>query len=80
MFHAEFTQKTGTFKERLVVILLIVASVISIVTTIGILFSILFQAIEFFQLRSFWYFMTGLEWTPGSKDSKFGAVPVFAGT
>lgn len=66
--------------ERSLRYLLIGASVISILTTIGILFSILFQAIEFFQLRSFWYFITGTEWTPGREDSKFGALPIFAGT
>lgn len=44
------------------------------------LFSILFEAIEFFQMRSFWYFITGTEWSPGVDNSKFGAVPIFAGT
>jgi len=66
--------------EQAITGLLILASVISILTTFGILFSILFEAIEFFQLRSFWYFITGSEWSPGVADSKFGAVPIFAGT
>jgi len=66
--------------EKFIRFLLIFASVISILTTIGILFSILFQAIEFFQLRSFWYFISGTEWTPGREDSQFGALPIFAGT
>lgn len=66
--------------EKGITALLIFASVISILTTFGILFSILFEAIEFFQLRSFWYFVTGSEWSPGLADSKFGAVPIFAGT
>lgn len=66
--------------EKLIKITLITASVISILTTFGILFSILFEAIEFFQLRSFWYFITGTEWSPGVVGSKFGAVPIFAGT
>jgi len=66
--------------EKFIRFLLIFASVISILTTIGILFSILFQAIEFFQLRSFWYFISGTEWTPGRQDSQFGALPIFAGT
>jgi len=66
--------------DLLIRLLLIVASVISILATIGILFSILFQALEFFQLKSFWYFISGTEWTPGREDSKFGALPIFAGT
>ena len=44
------------------------------------LFSILFEAIEFFQMRSFWYFISGTEWSPGVADSKFGALPIFSGT
>jgi phosphate transport system permease protein len=59
---------------------LVTASVISILTTFGILFSILFEAISFFELRSFWYFISGTEWSPGVANSKFGAVPIFAGT
>ncbi|NOQ32349.1 MAG: phosphate ABC transporter permease subunit PstC [Helicobacteraceae bacterium] len=59
---------------------LIVAATISILTTFGILFSILFEAIEFFKLKSFWYFFTGTEWSPGTSDSKFGALPIFSGT
>ncbi|UTJ06740.1 phosphate ABC transporter permease subunit PstC [Arcobacter roscoffensis] len=66
--------------EKLIKLALITASVIAILTTFGILFSILFEAIEFFQMRSFWYFITGSEWTPGVVGSKFGAVPIFAGT
>ncbi len=66
--------------ERLMVLVLAMASAISILTTVGILFSILFQAIEFFQLKSFWYFITGTEWSPGQMDSRFGALPIFAGT
>ena len=66
--------------ERLIRLLLLLASTISILTTFGILFSILFQAIEFFKLKSFWTFMTGTEWYVGHGDSVFGAVPIFAGT
>jgi len=70
----------GTINERLIQSSLIVASIISILATVGILFSILFQAIEFFQLKSFWYFISGTEWTPGREDSQFGALPIFSGT
>jgi phosphate transport system permease protein len=56
------------------------AAAISILTTFGILFSILFQSIEFFQLRSFWYFITGTTWSPGAIGSQFGALPIFSGT
>jgi len=67
-------------KEQLIKLLLIAAASISILTTFGVLFSILFEALEFFQMRSFWYFISGTEWSPGVADSKFGALPIFSGT
>ncbi len=76
----ETRNKKRELIEKLIKSALITASVISILTTFGILFSILFEAIEFFQMRSFWYFITGTEWSPGVEGSKFGAVPIFAGT
>lgn len=76
----ESKNKKTVVTEKLIKLALITASVIAILTTFGILFSILFEAIEFFQMRSFWYFITGSEWTPGVVGSKFGAVPIFAGT
>lgn len=60
--------------------MLIFASIISVLTTFGILISILFEAIEFFKLKSFFYFFTGTVWSPGTEDSQFGAIPIFAGT
>ncbi len=76
----ESSKKQREFNEKLIKLALITAATISILTTFGILFSILFEAIEFFKLRSFWYFITGSEWTPGVIGSKFGALPIFAGT
>ncbi|PHO09140.1 phosphate ABC transporter permease subunit PstC [Malaciobacter canalis] len=76
----ETRNKSTEIKEKIIKAFLITASIISILTTFGILFSILFEAIEFFKLRSFWYFITGTEWSPGIANSKFGAVPIFTGT
>ncbi len=72
--------KYSLLKEQIIKVFLFIAATVSILTTFGVLFSILFEAIEFFQMRSFWYFITGTEWSPGVDNSKFGAVPIFAGT
>ncbi len=66
--------------ETLLTAILFMAASLSVLTTFGILFSILFEAIAFFQLKSFWYFITGTIWSPGVENSQFGAVPIFAGT
>jgi len=80
LFDLETKKKSDVYKERATVAVLQIAAAISIVTTLGILFSILFQAIEFFQLKSIWYFITGTEWHMSHDESLFGAVPIFAGT
>jgi len=68
--------------------LLILASSIAIFTTIGIVLSVLFEAIRFFQKVPISEFLFGLSWSPqtairadqvGSSGS-FGAVPLFTGT
>ncbi|MDJ0709975.1 MAG: phosphate ABC transporter permease subunit PstC [Woeseiaceae bacterium] len=74
--------------ERVVRWFLIGASSIAIFTTIGIVLSVLFEAIRFFQKVPITEFLFGLNWSPqtairadqvGSSGS-FGAVPLFTGT
>ena len=68
--------------------LLILASSIAILTTVGIVLSVLFEAIRFFREVPIHDFLFGIEWSPqtairsdqvGSSGS-FGAVPLFTGT
>ena len=74
--------------ERTINTMLIVCSTVSIFVTIGIVLSLLFEAIRFFQLVPFWDFLFGLEWSPQTairsdqvgSTGAFGAIPLFAGT
>jgi phosphate transport system permease protein len=68
--------------------ILVACSTVAIFTTIGILLSVLFEAIRFFDRIPVTEFLFGLKWSPqmairadqvGSSGA-FGAVPVFAGT
>jgi len=74
--------------EGMVRILLMACSGVAIITTIGIVFSVLFEALRFFESVSIIDFMFGTSWSPqtairedqvGSSGS-FGAVPLFLGT
>ena len=74
--------------ERVLLIVLLAAAAISILTTVGIVFSVLFESIRFFDKVPFFDFLFGLQWSPqialredqvGSSGA-FGAVPLFAGT
>ena len=79
--------------EKIIRYSLLFASLISILTTIGIVLSVLFEALRFFHMVSFWEFVTGTTWSPetaflegagrsteGAAKAQFGAVPIFAGT
>ncbi|MGM0515945.1 MAG: phosphate ABC transporter permease family protein, partial [Pseudomonadota bacterium] len=52
--------------ERIIRWVLAGAALISIFTTFGILFSIIAEALRFFQMHSFWEFITGTTWNPGA--------------
>ncbi len=74
--------------EHAVLAFLIVSSTVAIFTTIGIVLSVLFEAILFFQHVPVGAFLFGLEWSPqmairedqvGSSGA-FGAIPLLAGT
>ena len=74
--------------ESVVRLLLMACSGVAIFTTIGIVLSVLFEALRFFESVSIIDFMFGTSWSPqtairddqvGSSGS-FGAVPLFLGT
>ena len=68
--------------------LLILCSTVAIFTTLGIVLSVLFESIRFFQAVPLFDFLFGLEWSPQTairsdqvgSSGAFGAVPLFAGT
>jgi len=74
--------------ESIVKILLIACSAVAIVTTLGIVMSVLFEALRFFKAISPVDFLFGLDWSPqiairadqAGSSGAFGAVPVFVGT
>jgi phosphate transport system permease protein len=74
--------------ENVVVLLLLAASSIAVITTVGIVLSMLFEALRFFREVPLTEFLFGLEWSPQTairadqvaSSGAFGAVPLFAGT
>ncbi|MEE9320601.1 MAG: phosphate ABC transporter permease subunit PstC [Granulosicoccus sp.] len=74
--------------ERIVQWFLIACASIAILTTLGIVLSVLFEAIRFFQQVSILEFITGTKWSPQTairadqvgSSGAFGAVPLFLGT
>lgn len=85
-----FTRVRAGFKarsrvERSVMMLLLIASLIAILTTVGIFFSLLWESIRFFSIVPLGDFLLGTFWSPQVIDANdpgasLGAVPLFWGT
>ncbi len=82
------TLRARNIVERVINIFLIGSSLIAILTTLGIVLSVLFEASRFFQAVPVTEFLFGLHWSPQTAiradqvgaSGAFGAVPLFAGT
>ena len=74
--------------ESCIRLLLIASSVLAIFVTIGIVLSLLFETLRFFDKVPISEFLFGLKWSPQTalradqvgSSGAFGAVPIFAGT
>ncbi len=74
--------------ETIIHALLVASSAIAILTTLGIVISVLFESIHFFKSVPATEFMFGTQWSPQTAmradqiggSGSFGAVPLFAGT
>jgi len=80
--------RARTRVERTVMAVLLLASLIAVLTTLGILVSLLFESLRFFSMVSPIEFLTGLNWSPqmairadqAGSSGAFGAIPLFWGT
>ena len=79
--------------EKFLLVLYFTCSLVAIMTTVGIIFSLLYETLRFFSQVPITDFLFGLNWSPqrvfvrdaGDLDTRdlanaFGAVPLFAGT
>ncbi len=82
----DFRARTGV--ERWLMGLLLAASLIAILTTLGIVLSLLFESLRFFNLVSPTEFLFGTTWSPqtairadqAGSSGAFGSIPLFWGT
>lgn len=66
--------------ERVVLVTLIACSAVAVLTTIGIVFSVLFETLIFFRSVSPIEFLFGTHWSPTGTPASFGLIPLLAGT
>ncbi|MCH9699281.1 MAG: phosphate ABC transporter permease subunit PstC [Gammaproteobacteria bacterium] len=86
--NVKIDMRARVFVERIIRYLLILCSLVAILTTIGIVLSVLFESIRFFKSVPITDFIFGTEWSPQTairadqvgSSGAFGAIPLFAGT
>ena len=82
----QFRARRGV--ERWLMVLLFAASLIAILTTLGILLSLMFESLRFFRLYPVGSFLFGTEWSPqtairadqAGSSGAFGSIPLLWGT
>ena len=60
--------------------MLLLAACVSVITTLGIVYILLKESLEFFSHVSVWNFLTDRQWTPLFDDAHFGIMVLLAGT
>jgi phosphate transport system permease protein len=73
-------RKRVRWGEKLVQAILFLAAAVSVLTTVGIVVSLLVPAGEFFREVSPWEFLTGTTWAPLFEPAHFGVLPLVVGT
>ena len=73
-------KKRVKLEGQVIRIIFFLCAIISIFTTVAILFTLIFQALSFFNEISVWEFLTGTRWTPILKPRAYGVLPLVSGT
>lgn len=66
--------------EKFIEWIMILSSMVSVLTTIGIILVLSFDTFDFFKEVSFIDFLTDTQWTPLFEDQHFGIMPLLSGT
>jgi phosphate transport system permease protein len=76
----EYRRTPGRLAESGVKLLCFLAALVSILTTAGILYVLLSDALEFFQVVNPLEFFTETRWEPRGLEPKYGVIPLIGGT
>jgi phosphate transport system permease protein len=67
-------------RERLIELLLFLAALVSVFTTVAIVYILVKESVVFFQQVPLWEFLTDTQWTPLFDDAHFGIMVLLSGT
>ncbi|RSK27854.1 phosphate ABC transporter permease subunit PstC [Bacillus sp. HMF5848] len=74
------SSNTASITEKIMPKFFLVIATVSILTTIGIVATLLTETINFFREVSFFEFYTGTELNPIGRNQEFGVIPLITGT
>lgn len=72
--------RTRHGRETLIEGILLAAALVSVATTVGIVFILVKESLVFFQHVPLWDFLTDTQWTPLFDDAHFGITVLLSGT
>ncbi len=75
-----FRRNSRSLQSRAVYWLFLLCTLVSVLTTVGIVVSLLNQSLGFFLEVSVWEFLSGTRWTPILIPQSFGVLPLVGGT
>jgi phosphate transport system permease protein len=74
------TRRARIIRERMIEFVLLLAALVSVFTTLGIVYILLKESYAFFQHVSLFDFLTDTQWTPLFDDAHFGIMVLLSGT
>ncbi len=76
-----FRRRRGaSLESRVIWWVFFLCAMLSVLTTVAIVFSLLSQALSFFREVGVWEFISGTRWTPILKPRSYGVLPLVNGT
>lgn len=71
---------TRNLREKAIEMMLLAAALVSVATTVGIVFILVKESLVFFEHVSFYDFLTDTQWTPLFDDAHYGIMVLVSGT
>jgi phosphate transport system permease protein len=73
-------RKTRHLQERFIEFTLAGAAIFSVAVTLGIVYVLVSESVQFFRHVSIWNFLTDTQWTPLFDDAHYGIIVLLSGT
>src|SRR5687767_1449723 len=73
-------RRARIIRERIIELVLFLAALVSVFTTVGIVYILVKESVVFFQQVPLWQFLTDTQWTPLFDDAHFGIMVLLSGT